>query len=154
MTKMTAGAISVIMVCGTLLVCRGKGGVAMVASARKPIEEGASGERGAFYAAARRVLLAGVGAVALAQDELEDFVAKLVDRGELAEKEGKSLLGEMRQKRKAAGQRVEVSLERQLDEALAKLNVPTKSDVDRLTESVAKLSEKVDELAKGGPRAE
>ncbi|HEB65380.1 MAG TPA: poly(hydroxyalkanoate) granule-associated protein, partial [Chloroflexi bacterium] len=40
-------------------------------------------ERGTLYEAARKVLMAGIGAVALAQDEAENFVNKLVERGEL-----------------------------------------------------------------------
>ena len=42
-----------------------------------------------LFEASRRVLLAAIGAAALAQDEIEDFVKKLVDRGEIAEKDGK-----------------------------------------------------------------
>ncbi|HEX9115766.1 MAG TPA: poly(hydroxyalkanoate) granule-associated protein, partial [Anaerolineae bacterium] len=40
----------------------------------------------------RKVLLASIGAVALAQDEVEDFVNKLVDRGQIAEKDGRKLI--------------------------------------------------------------
>ena len=33
----------------------------------------------------RRILMAGIGAVALTQEQIEDFVGKLVERGEIAD---------------------------------------------------------------------
>src|SRR5438874_134948 len=48
----------------------------------------------------RKFALAGVGAVVLAQEEVEEFVAKLVQKGELAEKDGKSLVKDLLEKRK------------------------------------------------------
>ena len=59
----------------------------MVKKVVKPVEE--HEPRGTLYEAARRVLLAGMGAVALAQEEAEDFVNRLVERGEIAEKDAR-----------------------------------------------------------------
>ena len=39
----------------------------------------------ALLSGLRRVLMAGVGAVALTQEQIEDFVGKLVERGEIAD---------------------------------------------------------------------
>jgi hypothetical protein len=39
---------------------------------------------------ARKVLMAAIGAVALAQDEIEAFINRLIERGEIAEKDGKT----------------------------------------------------------------
>jgi hypothetical protein len=39
----------------------------------------------------RKVLLAGVGAAVLAQDEISDFVDRLVERGEIAEQDARNL---------------------------------------------------------------
>lgn len=61
------------------------------------IDEGSS-----WFDIARKVVLAGVGAVVLAQEEIECFVAKLVERGELAEKEGKELVQDMKLWRKTS----------------------------------------------------
>lgn len=55
-------------------------------------------EHSPFFEASRKVLLASIGAVAVAQDELEDFIDKLIDRGEIAEKEGRKLMKEMKEK--------------------------------------------------------
>ena len=47
----------------------------------EPIEEGKS-----LTEMARKVMLATIGAVALAQEEAEAFIKKLIDRGEIADK--------------------------------------------------------------------
>ena len=43
----------------------------------------------------RKVALASVGGVVLLQEEVEEFVSKLVQKGELAEKDGKSLVKDL-----------------------------------------------------------
>ena len=100
-------------------------------------------ETGPLYEAVRRVVLATVGAVALAQDEVEHFVNKLVERGEIAEKDARKLIKEVTEKRaKGAGQQMEKRVEGMLEH----LNIPTKTDIDELSEKIAALSVKVEAL--------
>ena len=101
-----------------------------------------------FFEAARKVLLASIGVMAVAQDELEDFVDKLIDRGEIAEKDGKKLLREMMEKRKKRSQEVEVEMSRKVRETMERMNIPTRGDLEKLTSSIAALSKKIDELGK------
>ena len=42
----------------------------------------------------RKVLLASIGAVALTQEEVEKVVNKLIERGEIAEKDGRKLIND------------------------------------------------------------
>ncbi len=42
----------------------------------------------------RKLILAGVGALALSRDEAEEFINKLVERGELAQKDAQHLIDE------------------------------------------------------------
>lgn len=112
----------------------------------KPIEE-----RSPMFDIARKVLLAGVGAVALAQDESEAFVKKLVERGGVAEQDGKKLMREVVEKRKKGAQRAEAEFDKRFEDLLAKLDVPRKSDIDALSAKIAALSKKVDELKKPEP---
>jgi len=98
--------------------------------------------------AARKVLLAGIGAVALAQDEIEDFVNRLVERGEIAEKDGRKLVREVMDRRKKEAEKAEDEVSSRVEEVLARMNVPTKADIDALGEKIATLSKKVDELKK------
>jgi poly(hydroxyalkanoate) granule-associated protein len=98
--------------------------------------------------AARKLLLASVGAVALAQDEVEDFVNKLVERGEIAEKDGKKLVRDLMERRKKETAKAETELDKRVEELLHRLNVPTKSDIEALSAKIATLTEKVEQLKK------
>ncbi len=93
-----------------------------------------------------KVLLAAVGAVALAQDELEDFVNKLVERGEIAEKDGRAMIRDLREKRRKKEAAAEEAFDSQIEELMDRLDVPTKSDIEELSARIAELSEKVDQL--------
>jgi poly(hydroxyalkanoate) granule-associated protein len=114
------------------------------------VEEGLEeGERGRFSETMRKVLLAGMGAVALAQEEMEAFVAKLVERGELAEQDGKKLVRDVMEKRKKETKKAEDQLDKRVEELLDRMNVPSKSDIEALSAKITALSKKVDELKKG-----
>ncbi|MDH7486771.1 MAG: phasin family protein [Anaerolineae bacterium] len=91
----------------------------------------------------RKVLLASVGAVALAQDELEELINRLIERGQIAREDGRKLVRELVEKRK---KEAEGEMERRLQEALARMNIPTKADIEALSAKITALSEKVDEL--------
>lgn len=95
-----------------------------------------------------KILLASIGAVALAQEEIEDFVNKLVERGELAEKDGRKLVREVMDRRKKDAEKAEDQLTKRVEDILGRMNVPTKSDIDALGEKVAALTNKVDSLKK------
>jgi polyhydroxyalkanoate synthesis regulator phasin len=105
-------------------------------------------ERGPLLDAVRKVLLASIGAVALAQEEIEDFVNKLVERGEIAEKDGRKLVMDIRERRKKTTEKAEESLDKRVEELLARMNVPSKADLDALSAKITVLTKKVDELKK------
>ncbi len=103
----------------------------------------------------RRVVLAGVGAAALTTDEVQDFLNRLVERGELAEKDARKLMNDVVTRRDGAEKRVEKSVEsasnvveEQIEKILARLNVPNKGDIEELSKKIATLAQKVDDLVK------
>jgi poly(hydroxyalkanoate) granule-associated protein len=112
-------------------------------------EAGEEAARNPFLEATRKMLLAGVGAMAFAQEEMETFVNKLVERGQLAEQDGRTLVRDVMERRKKDAQRAEDEFEKRIDQLLHRMNVPTKSDVDALSAKIAALSKKVDELKEG-----
>ena len=101
---------------------------------------------------ARKVLLAGIGAVALTQEEVEKFVHKLIERGEIAEKDGRKLINDVMEKRRRKAEEASVEAEEtyesRMEEVLARMNIPSKSDIDALSSKITTLTEKVDELSK------
>ena len=118
----------------------------------KVVEEELVEETKSILSGLRRVLMAGIGVVSLAQEEVEGFVTKLVDRGEIAEKDGRALIDEFKDKRKKRAQdsskRVESEIENRMESLLNRMNIPTKKDIESLTDKVAELTKKVDELKK------
>lgn len=111
--------------------------------------------RNPFLKAARSVLLAAIGAAALGKEEIEAIVNRLVERGEIAEKDGRELINELVERRKKdvsrLGDRLEDStgmLEQRVEAVLERMNVPTKKDVENLSRKISALSKKVDELTK------
>jgi polyhydroxyalkanoate synthesis regulator phasin len=112
------------------------------------VETTEEAERSALLEAARKVLLAGIGAFALAQEEIEDFVNKLIDRGEIAEKDGRQLIRDVMEKRRKKTQEAESEIDKRIEDLLDRMNVPTKSDITELSAKIATLTKKVDELKK------
>ncbi|MDI6697189.1 MAG: phasin family protein [Anaerolineales bacterium] len=105
-------------------------------------------EQNYLLEAARKVLLAGIGAFALAQEEVEEFINRLIERGEIAEKDGRKLLREIMDKRKKQAERAEDELTRRVENVLERMSVPTKADIEALGEKISDLAKKVDELKK------
>jgi len=94
----------------------------------------------------RRIVLASIGAIALAQDELEDFMKKLVERGEIAEQEAKKIMNEAISRKNKQGSKAEDEIQKGFASTLKRMNIPSKSDIEVLSEKINELSKKVDEL--------
>lgn len=97
-------------------------------------------KRTPLYEATRKVMLAAIGAAAIAQEELEGFLTRLAERGELAEKDAKKLADEMKEKRET------IIEERRAERAAQKRTTATREDIDALTNRVSELSRQLEEL--------
>ncbi|MCC6146969.1 MAG: poly(hydroxyalkanoate) granule-associated protein [Anaerolineaceae bacterium] len=99
--------------------------------------------RGAFYDISRKVLLAAIGAAVLAQDEAEGFVNRLVERGEMAEKDARKLVQELLERRES------LEKERQARREQSKpREAATRADVEALSARIAELNAKIEQLRK------
>jgi poly(hydroxyalkanoate) granule-associated protein len=111
------------------------------------VERNTSESGNTFLDGLRRVLMAGIGVAVLAQEEIEDFVTKLVDRGEIAENDGRSLISDvLERRRKEIQEGTKNSVDRSVESMLGRMNVPTKSEINSLSEQISELSKKVDQL--------
>ena len=99
---------------------------------------------------ARKVLLAGIGAMALTQEEIEKFVGKLVERGEIAEKDGRKLIKDIMERRRKKSAEVrsdtEDEVEKRMEEVLGRMNIASKTDIDALNSKITTLTKKLDDL--------
>jgi poly(hydroxyalkanoate) granule-associated protein len=102
----------------------------------------------------KKVFLAGLGAVSIAEEEMAKLVHRLVEKGALAEQDGRKWLKEFMEKyyhqTKDKVHTIEGRLEN-WDGILAKLNIPTKTQVEELSKKMEQLSAKVEELSKKLP---
>ncbi|MBI4614785.1 MAG: phasin family protein [Planctomycetes bacterium] len=100
----------------------------------------------------RKVLMAGVGAVVLAQEEIEEFVNKLVDKGEIGYKDARKLVEETFQSRRDQAKKGIDKLEKTIDERIEKIldrmNVATKKDVEAVQASLQRLAGQLDKALK------
>jgi poly(hydroxyalkanoate) granule-associated protein len=101
---------------------------------------------------AHKVLLAGIGVIALTQEEVEKFVNKLVERGEIAEKDGRHMVKDILERRKKQAEEVrtdtEEKVDKRLEDMLARMNVPTRDDIDGLSKQIAALTRKIEAMQK------
>ena len=89
----------------------------------------------------RKLILSGIGAFALTQEKVEELVDELVKRGEVAWGEKDDLLGELIEKGKKQKAEVEKKIGEKVEEILSRINIATRSDIERL-------EKKIDELGK------
>jgi polyhydroxyalkanoate synthesis regulator phasin len=97
--------------------------------------------RGSLYETTRLVLLAGVGAISLAQDEINNFLDRLVERGEMAETDARKLV------REVADRREKLEKERRMRVRETRQPVAaTRADIEVLNARVAELTRQIEEL--------
>lgn len=100
----------------------------------------------------RKFALASVGALVLGTEEIEEFVKRLVEKGELAEKDGRTLVKDLLEKRKKATEKTGVEatpeIDRTIDRVLHKINVPTRNDLEELGKKIDEIEKKIDSLAR------
>jgi polyhydroxyalkanoate synthesis regulator phasin len=102
-----------------------------------------SKSHGTLYDATRTILLAAVGAAALAQEEMNNFLDRLVERGEMAESESRKLVREIIDRR----EKLERERKSQEKKASGEASV-SKADIEALTARIADLTRQIEELKK------
>ncbi|MCA9937209.1 MAG: phasin family protein [Anaerolineales bacterium] len=107
------------------------------------------------YNTARKAVLAGIGLVSLAQEELgdlfergEEFTNKLVERGTDVEKGVNKAMKQQRDQMKKTVHKAEGRVGNYSEDILARFNIPSASDIEDLSKKVTSLSRKVDRLRK------
>lgn len=94
----------------------------------------------------RKALLAGVGA----QEKVMELMEELVKKGELSESQGAKLVKEWSAQAEKSSSELNKTLSDVVTKAMQKMNLPKKDDIDKLSEAVLTLSEKVRKLEEKG----
>jgi polyhydroxyalkanoate synthesis regulator phasin len=102
-----------------------------------------AGERARVSGAVGKLMLASIGAVALAQESLESLLTRMVERGEQLQEDARKRANAFRAKRRhGAGPAM-----REVETALNVADLPSKADIVSLHNQIAALSAKVDHLS-------
>lgn len=100
----------------------------------------------------RKVFLAGLGVVTLAQEEMTDLFNNLVERGTATEQKTRNLVTDQIENQqkgvKKTTKRVEKEVEKQFENVLHWMNIPSKNDIEKLSRKVTTLNKKVSDLSK------
>jgi polyhydroxyalkanoate synthesis regulator phasin len=99
-------------------------------------------KRTIFYDLSRKILLAAIGAAAVASDEISGYVAKLAERGEIAENDARKLI------REVLAQREKLEEEQKVEQVSTSPAAPDKAQIDALNARIAELSKRIEELKK------
>ncbi len=119
-----------------------------LAELEKELKAEAEEEHSRFLDASRKIARASLGAVGLAQDELKNFMNRLVKRGEIGEKRARKRMKQDSDQRRKSTRRMDRQVEKQWNEALTWMNIPSKKDVEALGDQITELTEQVEELKK------
>jgi poly(hydroxyalkanoate) granule-associated protein len=99
-----------------------------------------------------KMMLAGLGVVTLAQEELTQLFNNLVERGTTTEEKTRNMVNKQVENRqndvKKAAKRVEKEVEQRLEDVLHRMNIPSKNDIEKLSRKVTTLNKKVNDLSK------
>ena len=107
-------------------------------TAKKPHEE--------ILDSAHKIWLAGLGAMTVAEEEGTRFFKKLVEKGEEFESRTKDHFQDVREKAENQVEKLGDTVDDQVTKALERLGVPSRADIESLSERVDELARKVDEL--------
>ncbi len=98
----------------------------------------------ALFDALRNALLAGFGV----QEKVKEFIDDLVKKGELSESQGAKLVKEWSEKAEKNTEDISKSLGELVETTLSKMNLTTKSDIDKIEEKINALTARLDTIDK------
>ena len=101
--------------------------------------------RESLYETTRTILLAGIGAISLAQDEINYFVDRMVERGQMAEADARRLVQEMKERRESLEKERRMQVEARRAKAASSQPV-TRAEVDALNARIAELTRQIEDL--------
>ncbi len=87
----------------------------------------------------KKVMLTGVGLAIMTKEKAEELGRELVKKGEITEKEGKEFVEDLLKKSEDARKDFEKKVEESVKKMLARMDIVTKKDINKLVKRVATL---------------
>ena len=90
----------------------------------------------------KKLVLSGIGVLALTQEKIEEVVEELAKKGEIAWGEKEGLLAELIEKGKKQREEIERKIKKKVEEVISQVNIATKEDIERLEKKIDELKRK------------
>lgn len=98
----------------------------------------------------KKILLAGVGAIALAEKEIEQFIKKAIHNGSIRPEEGEEILQEVRSFQQPPPTEKNTSshslLEERIEHILHQLQLPTQEELQQLNQQLEQILKRLESL--------
>lgn len=104
-----------------------------------------------LFESTRRIWLAGLGTLSVVEEESTEIFDQLIKKGRLVEEKGRQRMSKTKAEIESGTEELSEKLDRQVSGVLQKLGVPSRAQVQDLTQRVEQLSEQVDRLAPAQP---
>lgn len=95
---------------------------------------------------ASKIWLAGLGAMAMAEEEGSKFFRRLVERGEEFQDKGRERFEEVKERAEKRWEEIGDNFDKKVAEAMERLGVPTREEVKELNQRLEKLNAKLEEM--------
>ncbi len=100
-----------------------------------------------LFSSTRQVWLAGLGVLSTVEKETQSLFTELVERGKKVETRGKKSWNKTRKEIESTTDEIGEKLDSSVSEVLQRMGVPSRSQVEELTNRVEKLTGQVERLA-------
>ncbi len=87
----------------------------------------------------RKSILLGIGVAAMTRDKIEEVANKIAEEDNLSEEEGKKMAEDLLKHSDEAKKNLKEQVEKFVDNALEKLNSPSRKDLQKLEERIKEL---------------
>jgi len=87
----------------------------------------------------KRGILTGIGIASLTKDKIEELAEKIIEESKLSEEEGRKLVENLLKQSKEARKNLEEEVKKTVGDALEKLDVPCRKDVEDLRIRIERL---------------
>jgi polyhydroxyalkanoate synthesis regulator phasin len=87
----------------------------------------------------KKTIFIGAGLASMTAEKVEEAVAEIVKKGELSEKQGRELVKDLLDKSSKARKDLTERIEKTIQDALQKLKIPTRKEIDELKARIERL---------------
>ncbi|MDQ0287775.1 polyhydroxyalkanoate synthesis regulator phasin [Desulfofundulus luciae] len=96
-----------------------------------------------MFKTAERLILAGIGALALTTEKVEKMINELVERGQMSKEEARDFLQELIAKGEQEKANLAETLRREISQLREELGLVTRAEIEELRNRVARLEEQL-----------